>query len=288
MGCGIFLVSDDQDVVIGTADGGVVADVLEADALDRADVLSFVDVSSLPDVTVNGCVDNDFDGYGLNCAAGEDCDDTDATVYRELMVYEDQDLDERTPRRAVSRCVGAVLPATLKEGQSAENDCDDTNNNRYEGNQETCDGLDNDCNLSADDNLVCGCEARYFGDDRLSPYLFCFQEQSYDDSLNECNSKQGYKIVTFESAEEVLMVQQEVDSIASATWFIGLTDRGDEGVYVWETGETLTLGAENDGFREGEPNNGFDGNEDCVIIEQQGWDDRPCGSNHATICERAQ
>ena len=145
-----------------------------------------------------------------------------------------------------------------------------------------------DCNLSADDNLVCGCEARYFGDDRLSPYLFCFQEQSYDDSLNECNSKQGYKIVTFESAEEVLMVQQEVDSIASATWFIGLTDRGDEGVYVWETGETLTLGAENDGFSEGEPNNGFDGNEDCVIIEQQGWDDRPCGSNHATICERAQ
>jgi len=68
--------------------------------------------------------------------------------------------------------------------------------------------------------------------------------------------------------------------------WLGGTDSMVEMTWVWVTGESMVGYT---GWRMGEPNDGGDGGEDCMIMELDNggtWDDRPCGALYGYICER--
>lgn len=69
------------------------------------------------------CIDNDGDGYGENCPAGQDCNDSDAAIHATVTCYRDADGDGYgTPDNASDVC-----QLTPPAGYVTDNaDCDDT------------------------------------------------------------------------------------------------------------------------------------------------------------------
>jgi Putative metal-binding motif/Protein of unknown function (DUF1565) len=88
------------------------------------------------------CEDLDGDGYGLNCAAGDDCNDNDPDAYQFLTGYLDSDSDGY-PGTEVEVCTGDSLSAGYLNESS---DCDDTHPMiNPDGVELPDDGIDQDC-----------------------------------------------------------------------------------------------------------------------------------------------
>ena len=98
-----------------------------------------------PDNTLEDC--SLPGGYVTN---NRDCDDTDPEIGVGSTFYADTDGD------GFGNASFTVTACTAPEGYVAyAGDCDDTNDAIYPGAPEICDGLDNDCNGTADDGLTC-------------------------------------------------------------------------------------------------------------------------------------
>nr|XP_026689560.1 C-type lectin domain family 4 member M-like [Ciona intestinalis] len=114
---------------------------------------------------------------------------------------------------------------------------------------------------------------------------------NYDDARNICINQFHSKIAT------VGMRQQNTRSLLRSYFhrvqviYFGLTDRVQEGRWVWDDGEELQPDQSN--WRSGEPNNlnyDYTGHgEDCAFIAprpQYQWNDSPCGTPGFVLCER--
>ncbi len=105
-------------------------------------------------------VDSDGDGHGAGAAvndcespgtgyseSGDDCDDTDPAVHPYA--------NEECTDTADLNCDGSFGSADADaDGIVACEDCDDTNSTVFPGGTEVCDGADNDCDGSVDDDAV--------------------------------------------------------------------------------------------------------------------------------------
>ena len=103
--------------------------------------------------------DTDGDGYGdpdaptpaCPGAAGvadndEDCDDTDASISPETVWYHDLDGDGQASATATTTACEAP-----EDGYLTADDCNDTDPTIYLGADETCDGVDNNCDGTTDE-----------------------------------------------------------------------------------------------------------------------------------------
>lgn len=99
------------------------------------------------------CVDNDADGYGVDCELGEDCDDNSLEVFRWMDFYLDEDHDgfgTGEVIRTVCWGIGGHFNYPLDEKSFNNLDCEDLNRdinpNAIEiprnGIDENCDGMD--------------------------------------------------------------------------------------------------------------------------------------------------
>ncbi len=114
---------------------------------------------------------SDVDGDGYTPDDG-DCDDGDASVHpgaQETCNGIDDDCDQATDedvpdapvwyldadQDGVGLSTSATRACSQPNGYSAAGgDCDDTNNQRFPGNPEVCDGIDNDCDQAIDVNAI--------------------------------------------------------------------------------------------------------------------------------------
>ena len=149
--------------------------------------------------------------------------------------------------------------------------------------EESPDGLDNDCDGRVDEDTQLPCPRVEF-DGRN--YFFCHPEElSWEAARDEC-ARWGYQLVSINRREEQDFIVGERSRQDQENLWIGLSDRAQEGRFVWLDGNEITFSAWDDG----EPNDGGDGGEDCVaILREDGrvgrWDARQCDAAYDYTCE---
>ena len=156
---------------------------------------------------------------------------------------------------------------------------------------ETCDAQDNDCDAYIDEyspaNPTCsGCRGVPSGD---RVYYLCSVLRDWSAARTACQTiGPGTDLVVLHSAVEqdtlVAQISAVPDELANA-WWIGLSDQGSEGTFVWLDGTSADFTA----WLPGEPNQL--GEEDCVQYPAGGpgtWNDLDCATPNYSICEGPQ
>jgi large repetitive protein len=157
----------------------------------------------------NGCLDAFYQCTGLEDAdqdgylSGDDCDDSnpsiypnapeicgdgldndcDGTVDETITWYADNDQD------GWGNEFSALSDCTQPEGYVLNSgDCDDSNPNVFPGAFDECDGLDNDCNGTADDAIYWfeDADGDGFGNE-ASVYFGCFPPDGYTQTPYDCD-----------------------------------------------------------------------------------------------------
>jgi hypothetical protein len=124
------------------------------------------------------------------------------------------------------------------------------------------------------------------------PYLFCPALTRFPEAQTLCQG-QGGSLVQFgdnanrtENANEAALVRSNATTAGVGEYWLGLTDRDEEGVFRWLDGRSLD--AADDNFDVNEPNAGVPGGEDCVAFDivRRGWGDFACELTRDFVCER--
>uniref|UniRef100_A0A8C8TSU0 C-type lectin domain-containing protein n=1 Tax=Peromyscus maniculatus bairdii TaxID=230844 RepID=A0A8C8TSU0_PERMB len=111
-----------------------------------------------------------------------------------------------------------------------------------------------------------------------SCYLFSRTLGSWGASATSCQDL-GAHLVIINSVEEQLFLKYWHIRKNERSW-IGLSDHRHEGSWQWVDDTPLRLSF----WQEGEPNN--EGDEDCVELAEDKWNDRRCTANNFWVCEQ--
>jgi len=178
------------------------------------------------------------------------------------------------------QCLSGANRDVDDDGFDCAVDCDDDDPNTHPGAREICgDEIDQNCSGWLDDGPDCpDCVPVDRGDHR---YLVCTTPRTFDDARAHCRA-QGGEMVVFEHPAEATSIARAAMETRWQRYWIGLTDRAEEGVYVWVDGQPLAR----EFWAEGAPNGGDEG--DCVHAEADTvgrWEESACDERHAVICE---
>lgn len=116
-------------------------------------------------------------------------------------------------------------------------------------------------------------------------YLFVSTPKTWSEAQTYCgiyNNNGGYHLVTVNNSTEENFLDANEASRGLNNWWIGYSDAGIEGLWTWSSGTSSHAN-----WSSGQPDNL--GNEDCAVDRFGGsnyWNDEPCTSTHAFICER--
>ena len=153
--------------------------------------------------------DFDLDGYDAVEFGGDDCDDTNPAIgphanetCDEVDNNCDGQIDEGQTQTFYADADGdgwgadesAYEACDVLTGDVAQaGDCDDDDPQRYPNAEETCDGIDNDCDDKIDEGSQVGLypdtDGDGFGDNMALPDLFCPGEspEGYSPSFDDCD-----------------------------------------------------------------------------------------------------
>ncbi|XP_020615528.1 macrophage mannose receptor 1-like isoform X2 [Orbicella faveolata] len=109
------------------------------------------------------------------------------------------------------------------------------------------------------------------------------QSLSWDNARAVCLGYGG-DLVSIENAREMEFIRLRYAEYISYSMWIGLNDRIKQREFVWSDGTPFN-GSVYSNWRDGEPND-WSGQEDCVELYNNGWNDLACSRNHYYMCER--
>jgi hypothetical protein len=213
--------------------------------------------------------------------------------------------DRRTPTKAQQRLDGitkleeflAAHPQRIRDSlrcldpsQDADGDgtlacagdCDDGDATVYPGANDGCDDdRDEDCSGFTDDGPECP-PCRSVRSPDGAEFLLCHRLERYTVAVELCEAH-GALLASFRDEAEHAFVRDAAFARRRASWYIGLTDRAEEGEFAWDDGADVDFSR----WAPGEPNN-QGGLEDCVALRPDGddgaWNDLYCGSYLPSIC----
>ena len=90
-------------------------------------------------------------------------------------------------------------------------------------------------------------------------------------------------MLTIDDKTENIWNDNTADAYSTGKWWMGMNDIASEGTWAWSDGTTVSY----TNWHSGEPNDGG-GNEDCGQLNRftdETWNDEPCSSAFAYICE---
>jgi len=158
-------------------------------------------------------------------------------------------------------------------------DCNPTNAQIHPGATEICDAIDNDCNGRIDDAPDCSCKAHTIG---KHTFHLCNLPMPWKDARDFCLAKGmhlGHPNSNTESdALFVLLHKKRV-----ARWWLGASDRKQEGAWEWSYGAPMTYKH----WRKSQPNDVHCG-QDCLATEDFGhgeWADAHCEQHLPFVCQ---
>ena len=182
---------------------------------------------------------------------------------------------------------------------------------------ELCDGLDNDCDDTIDDD-ACPESCHGIVVDGHHYYMFCDTPRGLEAAVDACE-EQDMRLAWIESADENAALVTAIEPLASPDpngmqgsgpdpgVRIGATDDDDEGSWHWIDGPDFWIGNQNGepvggayaNWSQGRPNNGgggLDDGEQCaVLLVRDGsdgdagqWNDVVCTQQLPFLCERPE
>lgn len=159
-------------------------------------------------------------------------------------------------------------------------DCDDKNANVHPGATESCDGVDNDCSFLIDDNPACSCPTREIDS---AVFHLCNIPLPWVEAKAFCEA-QGMRLAKIDTRKQARQLYDEGRAMNDDRWWIGLSDRGKEGIFRWEDGSL----PEFDYWRYDDPDNAGC-NQDCAAIQDGNdgyWHDTHCGQHRPFVCRK--
>jgi len=160
---------------------------------------------------------------------------------------------------------------------------------------EVCDGLDNNCNGSVDEQA---CPTGCIGMSSLgSGYMFCYaqgQRRNWLAAETECENR-GMHLAEVDDAVENAFIRRVMRSVGfDGNVWLGGSDQASEGRWVWTDGTQFWVGGANGSrvggnytnWSIGQPNAGHI-DADCNDMAQgvDTWHDEQCGLLQAFMCE---
>ena len=105
----------------------------------------------------NQCIDNDKDTFGIDCAPGPDCNDSDATVNPAASEICNNSVDDDCDGSTDEDCPECKDDDkdTFGDNCAAGLDCDDSDPDIHPGATEICNQVDDDCDGYTDEDDVC-------------------------------------------------------------------------------------------------------------------------------------
>ncbi|XP_032250578.1 CD209 antigen isoform X2 [Phoca vitulina] len=111
-----------------------------------------------------------------------------------------------------------------------------------------------------------------------SCYFFSQTQNIWKDAISACQNLRA-QLVIINSTEEQKFLKSWNTRNNQRTW-IGLSDHHNEGSWKWVDNSPLQLSF----WKEGEPNN--HGDEDCVELYSDGWNDNRCSAENFWTCKK--
>ena len=239
--------------------------------------------------------DCDDDDWAINPGADEVCndidDDCDGVVDLDAVdggvFYYDADGDGYGSGESSFRC------SPDDAWVDNDDDCNDDDAGIYPSAEETCDGIDENCDGVTDDGAECPCESISWSG---KSYLYCDSRKKWRDARDYCEDY-GYHLVTVNSASEQSWLLDTVRydwRVVNDSHWIGLNDRDWErgssrSGWAWHSGEASSYEAWADSPYD-QPDD-YRG-EDCVEINRwsynpywNDWNDLDCNDRLRFVCE---
>jgi len=157
-------------------------------------------------------------------------------------------------------------------------DCDDNDPTLNAGQEEICDGIDNNCSGFADDVPKCPCDSHEV---EGVNFYFCSHVLSWNQARRFCED-QGHHLAKFETRIQNDKVWNIAQEINPGRWAIGLNDKENENDYRWmdDTAPSFTHWAN------GQPAHALDWF-DCVFFagsSKPNWTELNCISEAPFVC----